>query len=130
MEKIKTIGDEFMSAAGLTRPDYEPLFTAVKCGLEMAKAAPEINPDWQVRVGVHAGPVVAGIVGDQKYQFDVWGDTVNVAARMTGAGSPGVVAMTHASWLQVEGECIGRMLGKVEVKGKGSLDVVECTGLR
>jgi len=129
MEKIKTIGDEFMSAAGLTQPDYEPLLTVVKCGLDMAKAAPEISDEWQVRVGVHAGPVVAGIVGDQKYQFDVWGDTVNVAARMAGAGNPGAVTMTHDSWLQVQSECQGRMLGKMEIKGKGQIDVVECTGM-
>ena len=130
MEKIKTIGDEFMSAAGLTNPDYEPLLTVVKCGLEMAAAAPEVSADWKVRVGVHAGPLVAGIVGDQKYQFDVWGDTVNVAARMAGAGNPGAVTMTHDSWLEIESECQGKMLGKMEIKGKGEIDVVECTGLQ
>jgi adenylate cyclase len=130
MEKIKTIGDEFMAAAGLTNPDYEPLLTVVKCGLEMAAAAPEVNADWKVRVGVHAGPLVAGIVGDQKYQFDVWGDTVNVAARMAGAGNPGAVTMTHDSWLEIESECQGKMLGKMDIKGKGEIDVVECTGLQ
>ena len=129
MEKIKTIGDEFMAAAGLIRPDYEPLLSAVKSGLEMALATPEINPEWQVRVGIHAGPVVAGIVGTQKYQFDVWGDTVNVAARMAGAGNPGTVAMTHESWLQVQTDCLGTMLGKMDIKGKGEIDVVECNGL-
>ncbi len=129
MEKIKTIGDEFMAAAGLTNPDYEPLLTVVKCGLEMAAAAPKVNADWKVRVGVHAGPLVAGIVGDQKYQFDVWGDTVNVAARMAGAGNPGAVTMTHDSWLEIESECQGKMLGKMDIKGKGEIDVVECTGL-
>ena len=130
MEKIKTIGDEFMAAAGLTNPDYEPLLTVVKCGLEMAAAAPEVSADWKVRVGVHAGPLVAGIVGDQKYQFDVWGDTVNVAARMAGAGNPGAVTMTHDSWLEIESECQGKMLGKMDIKGKGEIDVVECTGLQ
>jgi CheY-like chemotaxis protein len=129
MEKIKTIGDEFMSVAGLTSPDYEPLLTVVKCGLEMAAAAPEVISDWKVRVGVHSGPVVAGIVGNQKYQFDVWGDTVNVAARMAGTGNPGAVTMTHESWLDIESDCQGKMLGKIDIKGKGPIDVVECTGL-
>lgn len=129
MEKIKTIGDEFMAVAGLTSHDYEPILTVIKCGLEMARAAPQINSDWQVRVGVHSGPAVAGIVGDQRYQFDVWGDTVNVAARMAGAGNPGAVTMTHESWLEVQNECQGTMLGKMDIKGKGEIDIVECTKL-
>ncbi|MDP6574508.1 MAG: adenylate/guanylate cyclase domain-containing protein [Rhodospirillales bacterium] len=129
MEKIKTIGDEYMATAGLMMPNGEPLLSAVKCGLEMTAAAPEVKADWQVRVGVHLGPVVAGIVGDQKYQFDIWGDTVNVAARMTSYGNPGVVTMTYDSWLEVQGECRGKTLGKIEVKGKGSVEVVECHGL-
>lgn len=130
MEKIKTIGDAYMATAGLMKPNGEPLWSAVKCGLEMAAVAPEVNPDWQVRVGVHVGAVVAGIVGDLKYQFDIWGDVVNVAARMTSYGNPGVVTMTFDSWLQVQSECRGKTLGKIDVRGKGSVDVVECYGMR
>jgi class 3 adenylate cyclase len=89
MKKIKTIDDEFIAVAGLTQPDCKLLLTIVKCGLDMARATPEISSDWQVQVGVYTGPIVAGIVGDLKYQFDVWGDTVNVAARMAGACNPG-----------------------------------------
>jgi len=129
MEKIKTIGDEFMASAGLTMQNFQPLLSAVKCGLDMAEATKGLDTGWEVRVGVHAGPVVAGIVGDEKYQFDVWGDTVNTAARMTGLGEPGTVVMTFDSWLQVQDECEGRSLGQVEVKGKGIIEVVECTGV-
>lgn len=129
LEKIKTIGDEFMATAGLTLQNYQPLLSAVKCGLEMAESVKGFDLDWQVRVGVHAGPVVAGIVGDEKYQFDVWGDTVNIASRMTGLGTPGTVALTFDSWLQVQDECEGRSLGQIDVKGKGSIEVVECTGV-
>jgi DNA-binding response OmpR family regulator len=129
MEKIKTIGDEFMAAAGLTGQNFQPLLSAVKCGLDMAAATKELDIGWEVRVGVHAGPVVAGIVGDEKYQFDVWGDAVNTASRMTGLGSPGKVIMTYESWLQVQDDCEGRSLGKLEVRGKGSIEVVECTGV-
>jgi adenylate cyclase len=130
MEKIKTIGDEFMAAAGLTRQNFTPLLSAVKCGLEMIEATMKLNIGWQVRVGVHAGSVVGGIVGEEKYQFDVWGDTVNVAARMTGLGDPGKVMMTYESWLEVQDECEGRSLGRVEIKGKGQIEVVECYGLQ
>ena len=130
MEKIKTIGDEFMASAGLTVPNFQPLLSAVKCGLDMVEATKNLNTtEWSVRVGVHAGPVVAGIVGDEKYQFDVWGDTVNTAARMTGLGDPGAVVMTFDSWMQIQDECEGRSLGQVEVKGKGLIEVVECTGV-
>lgn len=129
MEKIKTIGDEFMASAGLLRNNYAPLQSAVQCGLEMAEATAELDIGWEVRVGIHSGPVIAGIVGDQKYQFDVWGDTVNTAARMTGLGVPGTVVMTYDSWLQVQDICEGRSLGQMEVKGKGKIEVVECTGL-
>lgn len=129
MEKIKTIGDEFMASAGLTMQNFQPLLSAVKCGLDMAEATKNLSTGWQVRVGVHAGPVVAGIVGDEKYQFDVWGDTVNTASRMASLGAPGSVLMAFDSWLQIQDECEGRSLGQIEVKGKGSIEVVECTGV-
>ncbi len=130
MEKIKTIGDAFMATAGLLKPVEAPLLTAVRCGLEMASAAAEIEPKWDVRTSVHFGPVVAGIVGNQQFLFDVWGDTVNVAARLVDHGSPGSIAMTHAAWQEIQEECLGRSVGIVELKGKGSIEVVECFSLR
>lgn len=128
MEKIKTIGDCFMGTAGLLRPNQTPLLSAVKCGLDMIAAARELNTD--VRVGIHSGPVVAGIVGRDKYQFDVWGDIVNVAARMTGVGMPSTVTMAYEAWLQVEEDCKARMVGNVLLKGKGKVQVVEVYALK
>ncbi len=128
MEKIKTIGDEYMATAGLLRANPNPLSSAVRAGLKMAHAANNLNIGWKVRVGVHMGPVAAGIVGRQKYQFDVWGDTVNTAARMADIGSPGTVAMVYDVWLQVRDEFEARSLGNVPVKGKGDVEVVECYG--
>lgn len=126
MEKVKTIGDNFMGTAGVLRPNRSPLFSVVACGLEMITAAQELKTS--VRVGVHSGPVVAGIVGRDRYQFDVWGDTVNVAARMTSVGMPGTVTMTYDTWLQVEESFEGRMVGSILVKGKGKVEVVEVSG--
>ena len=75
LEKIKTIGDGFMAAAGLLHHVADPVGSAVRCGLEMASTMIDAHLGWEVRVGVHSGPVVAGIVGQERYQFDIWGDT-------------------------------------------------------
>jgi len=80
---------------------------------------------WEVRVGVHAGPVVAGVVGQERYQFDIWGDTVNVAARMATKGRQGAVALTQDIWSQVCADFQGEPLGDLEVKGKGTITVFE-----
>ncbi len=130
MEKIKTIGDEFMASAGLMTPNSDPLLSAVACGLEMIEASKECEPPWEVRVGINGGPVVAGIVGHDKYQFDVWGDAVNLAARLTGAGGPGKLVVSMNAWLNIQDSCDGRSLGRVDLKGKGEIEIIEVYGLR
>jgi len=130
MEKIKTIGDAFMATSGLLRPVDGPLLAAVRCGLEMSRVAKSMEPNWEVRIGLHFGPVVAGIVGKQQFLFDVWGDTVNIAARLVEHGSPGSVAMTAAAWQEIQDECHARALGVVDIKGKGLLDVVEAYAIK
>ena len=123
LEKIKTIGDGFMAAAGLLHEMNDPLGAAVRCGLEMASTLIDAHLGWEVRVGVHAGPVVAGVVGQERYQFDIWGDTVNVAARMVGMGVPGSVAATEEIWQQLRSAFHGEALGELEVKGKGTISI-------
>jgi adenylate cyclase len=124
LEKIKTIGDAFMAAGGLLKEAKDPLESAVICGLEMATTSIDAQLGWAVRVGVHVGPVVAGIVGQERYQFDIWGDAVNVAARMSSKAVPGSVAVTEETWRQIEGRFAGHSLVELEVKGKGSIGVV------
>ena len=123
LEKIKTVGDGFMAAAGLLQPHDDPLGAAVRCGLEMASTLIDAHLGWEVRVGVHSGPVVAGVVGQERYQFDIWGDTVNVAARMVGMSTPGSVAATREIWEQLASTFHGEALGELEVKGKGAIAV-------
>ena len=123
LEKIKTIGDGFMAAAGLLHQLDDPVRAAVRCGLEMASTLIDAHLDWEVRVGVHAGPVVAGVVGQERYQFDIWGDTVNVAARMVGMSAPGSVAATSEIWEQLASTFQGEPLGELEIKGKGAIAV-------
>ncbi len=126
MEKIKTIGDSFMATAGMLRFNPEPLRSAVRCGLDMIAATAEVVKDWQVRVGIDYGPIVSGVLGRQKYQFDVWGGVVNIAARMTELASPGAVALRRDAWLDLGGDFVGALLGRREVKGIGSVEVAEC----
>jgi adenylate cyclase len=124
LEKIKTIGDAFMAAAGLLRETKDPLGSAVRCGLQMATTSIDAQLGWAVRVGVHVGPVVAGIVGQERYQFDIWGDTVNIAARMAGKAMPGSVAVTQDIWARIEDRFESESLGELEIKGKGTITVV------
>jgi len=123
LEKIKTIGDSFMATAGLLVPANNPTLACVRCGLEMIAKARELPPHWKVRVGVHAGPVMAGVVGRRKYQYDIWGDTVNTAARMEQASLPESVCVTADIWQLLAAHCHGVRQGNVEIKGKGSLDL-------
>ena len=123
LEKIKTIGDGFMAAGGLLQEIHDPLGAAVRCGLEMASTLIDARLGWEVRVGVHAGPVVAGVVGQERYQFDIWGDTVNMAARMVGISAPGTVSTTEEIFNRIEASFHGEALGEVNVKGKGPLCV-------
>ncbi|HSU56341.1 MAG TPA: adenylate/guanylate cyclase domain-containing protein [Candidatus Dormibacteraeota bacterium] len=124
LEKIKTIGDSFMATAGLASERENPALDCLLCGLAMIKAVRNLPPGWQVRVGVHAGPVIAGVVGRRKYQYDVWGDTVNMAARLVGAARAGAVCVTADTWRLVEGGGSGEPMGDIEVKGKGALPLV------
>lgn len=130
MEKIKTIGDAFMAVSGLLLSSGNPALDCVRCGLGMARVAEELPTAWRLRVGVHLGPVVAGIVGRQKYQYDIWGDTVNAAARMEGEAEPGTVCVSAQVWAQVASQCVGRSLGFREIKGRGRSEVFVVEGLR
>jgi CheY-like chemotaxis protein len=126
LEKIKTIGDAFLATAGLLAPVADPLRAAVTCALQIAEGAPKIGHGWQVRAGAHVGPLMAGIVGRERYQFDIWGDTVNVASRLTSATSPMTVAVTEAQSSQLAGFTLSPR-GAVELKGKGAVPIVEVT---
>ena len=130
LEKIKTIGDSFMATAGLLTPVANPALKCVRCGLAMAAAAKAEPPHWQVRVGVHVGPVVAGIVGQKKYQYDLWGDTVNTAARMQRAADPGTVCVNGDTWKLLSEDCEGTSQGLTQIKGKGQQEIFRVDEVR
>jgi class 3 adenylate cyclase len=127
VEKIKTIGDAYMAAAGLPKPCADHAQRCVRAGLRMAAFVEQRNSDsafkWRLRVGTHSGPVIAGVVGKRKYAFDIWGDTVNIASRMESAGEPGRVNVSAYTYdlIRKEFECEYR--GRVDAKGKGEVDM-------
>ncbi|MBA2585824.1 MAG: response regulator [Chthoniobacterales bacterium] len=123
LEKIKTIGDSFMATAGLLAPRDNPALDCVKCALEMVTVARSQPSGWNVHVGIHVGPVIAGVVGHRKYQYDIWGDTVNTASRMEGAAQAGSVCVNRATWDLIAEHCRARPLGRVEMKGKGAQEI-------
>ncbi len=126
LEKIKTIGDEFMATAGLLHPVERPAQAALKCGLDMVTTAAELDAHWGVRVGIHLGPVVAGVIGQRKYQFDLWGDTVNTAARIVRQADPGMVLCSAATWHAAGQGFDGLSRGSVDLRGKGPVELFEC----
>jgi adenylate cyclase len=128
LEKIKTIGDAFLATAGLLEPVVDPLRAAVSCALAISDAAGRSGRGWQVRSGVHIGPVIAGIAGRERYHFDIWGDTVNFAALLAGVASPGTVALTEKMSERLPGAAFSPR-GAVELKGKGSVGMVDVSAI-
>ncbi len=123
IDKIKTIGDAFMGTAGLFAKSANPVLDAVRCGQDMIAAASQLPPQWQVRVGIEVGPVLAGVIGRRQYLFDVWGDTVNTAARVESSGVIGHVTLSADAWHYVKDVYRGESMGVIEVKGRGGMEL-------
>ncbi|MFZ4476872.1 MAG: adenylate/guanylate cyclase domain-containing protein [Saprospiraceae bacterium] len=137
IEKIKTIGDAYMCASGLSDMNASPS-DIVKAALEiqdfmLALKAERLNrgmPYFEARVGIHVGPVVAGVVGAKKFAYDIWGDTVNIAARMEEACEPGHVNVSEAAHWLAKYEFEWQYRGKVAAKNKGMMDMYYVTSVK
>ena len=90
----------------------------------------QVTDGWQVRIGIHTGPLVAGVIGRHQHLFDVWGDTVNTAARITSMAAPDTVFVSADTWQHLSGHCQGSPQGVFHAKGKGDLEVFKVDAIR
>lgn len=131
IEKIKTIGDSYMAVGGLPVTNNTHPEDLVKAALEIRdfmnsyniKRADNQKPVFQIRLGIHTGPVVAGIVGLNKFAYDIWGDTVNLASRMESSGEPGKVNVSSTTYDLVKNKFSCQYRGKIEAKNKGAVEM-------
>ncbi|MEZ4843381.1 MAG: adenylate/guanylate cyclase domain-containing protein [Bacteroidia bacterium] len=129
IEKIKTIGDAYMFVVGLARGGQNDAHNAVKASMQMLKAVDESKIEMQnrfgchfeFRFGIHTGDVVSGVVGSVKYAFDIWGDAVNIAARMEENGVPGRINVSEKTYQLIQDDFEFESRGKITMKNRGNI---------
>ena len=134
LEKIKTIGDAYMVAAGVPDPRPDHARALALLALEMVDG---VRPGGAVgdlglelRIGINSGPVVAGVIGRKRFLYDLWGDAVNTASRMESQGTPGRIQVTQATYELLRDEFVCEPRGTVSVKGKGDMETWYLVGRR
>jgi adenylate cyclase len=134
LEKIKTIGDAYMAAAGVPDPSPDHARKAALLALDMraavATSAVGGGSGLALRIGINSGPVVAGVIGSKRFLYDLWGDAVNTASRMESQSTPGEIQITRATYELLKDEFICRRRGTIEVKGKGQMETWYLEGPR
>lgn len=131
LEKIKTIGDAYMCAGGIPTPDENHVDNMIKAAIEMRNYALRHNQKrmdaglvpWEMRIGIHVGPIVAGVVGKRKYAYDIWGSTVNIASRMESNGEPGKINISSSVYEMVKDQFTCTYRGKIYAKNIGDIDM-------
>jgi adenylate cyclase len=134
IEKIKTIGDAYMAAGGIPKQNNTNPIEVVLAALEMQNYMKQLKnykiDIWDLRIGIHSGPVIGGIIGHKKRSYDIWGDTVNTASRMESSGEPGKVNISSVTYSLIKDYFICEYRGKLPVKYKGNIEMYFVKGLR
>lgn len=128
VEKLKTIGDSYMGAGGLPAPNATHAVDTILAAL--AIQAFMVDQPWKLRLGIHTGPLAAGIIGEKKFVYDIWGDTVNVASRMESSGVVGQVNVSATTQKLAESFFLFEARGEVQAKNKGTLAMSLVKGIR
>jgi adenylate cyclase len=131
LEKIKTIGDSYMAAGGVPSANRTHAVDSVLAALEIQrfmmereeKKKQQNQPCWQLRLGIHTGRLVAGVIGREKFAYDVWGDTVNTASRLESSGAAGRINISDATYEHVKDFFVCEYRGKISAKHKGEIDM-------
>ncbi len=134
VEKIRTIGDSYMVAAGVPRPQPNHAHTLARMALDMQSHIRSnpicVDRSLNFRIGINSGPVVAGVIGRKKFIYDLWGDAVNTASRMESHGMPGRIQITRETYELIKDEFICEPRGSVMVKGKGEMETWYLVGIK
>lgn len=138
LEKLKTIGDSYMCVGGVPEPSATHAIDAVLAALEIQDFMLQIKsireaqgmPYWELRLGLHSGPLIAGVIGETKFAYDVWGDTVNTASRLESSGLPGRVNISRSTYELVSDFFSVESRGSIDAKNKGRLEMFFVAGVK
>jgi class 3 adenylate cyclase len=131
LEKLKTIGDAYMCAGGLPVPNNTHVIDVCLAAMEFRSFMLQMGeikkalslPFWELRIGIHTGPVTAGVIGNNKFTYDIWGDTVNTASRMESSGEKGKINISNETYEYIKDFFVCEFRGKINAKGKGNVDM-------